>query len=155
MVLIDYQIPKHPGIIFSKILGLGVEFNPGIPGYPRIPLGPGAQIIWARCCPRHAPDDIFIHCGFPQDFPKWSPSSHLSVSYLISSKRLLFKNIAHDGSFQHCTWLYLALPDCVRLYLLWMRYYRQSSPISTNSTSLEETLLSPVGELKHRHGCCG
>ena len=99
MVLIDYQIPKHPGIIFSKILGLGVEFNPGIPGYPRIPLGPGAQIIWARCCPRHAPDDIFIHCGFPQDFPKWSPSSHLSVSYLISSKRLLFENIAHVGSF--------------------------------------------------------
>ena len=30
------------------------------------------------------------------------------VSYLISSNRLLFKNIAHDGSFQHCTWLYLA-----------------------------------------------
>ena len=28
-----------------------------------------------------------------------------------------FYNIAHDGSFQHCTWLYLALHDCARLYL--------------------------------------
>ena len=39
--------------------------------------------------------------------PKWP----LSVSYLISSNCLLFENIAHEGSFQHCTWLYLAQPS--------------------------------------------
>ena len=52
---------------------------------------------------------------------EWSPSGsqvvYLSVSYLISSKRLLFENIAQDGSFQHCTWLYLALTACTWLYL--------------------------------------
>ena len=40
------------------------------------------------------------------------------MSYLISSKRLPFENIAHDGyTAVHCTWLYLALPDCTQLYL--------------------------------------
>ena len=29
--------------------------------------------ICPRCCPRHAPDDVIIHCGFPQDFPKVFP----------------------------------------------------------------------------------
>ena len=32
-------------------------------------------------------------------------------------KRLLLKNIAHYGSFQHCTWLYLALPLSAMTYL--------------------------------------
>ena len=39
------------------------------------------------------------------------------MSYLISSKRLLLKNIAHDESFQHCNWLYLTVPGYTRLYL--------------------------------------
>ena len=43
--------------------------------------------------------------------PKLMPQTYLSVSYLISSKRLLFKNIAHDG----CTWLYLTVPGCTWL----------------------------------------
>ena len=55
--------------------------------------------------------------NMPQMLSLMMPQTYLSVSYLISSKRLLFKNIAHDGSFQHCTWLYLALPDCAWLYL--------------------------------------
>ena len=38
-----YQIPKNPGILFSKIPGSGLESNPGIPGYPGIPLGPGGE----------------------------------------------------------------------------------------------------------------
>ena len=29
-----YQIPKNPGILFSKIPGSGFESNPGIPGFP-------------------------------------------------------------------------------------------------------------------------
>ena len=42
---------------------------------------------------------------------------------VISSMRLLFKNIAYKWSFQYCTWLYLALqiclavPNCNWLYL--------------------------------------
>ena len=39
----------------------------------------------------------------------WSPSGStcdLSVSYWISSKRLLFENL---GPFRHCTWLYLII----------------------------------------------
>ena len=63
-----------------------------------------------RWCPRHAPDDA-------PDMPQMMPQTYLSVSYLISSKRLLFKNIAHNGSFQHCTWLYLTVPGCTRLCL--------------------------------------
>ena len=59
--------------------------------------------ICPRWCPIHAPD-------IPQMMPQLMPQTYLSVSYLISSKRLLFKNIAHDGSFQHCTWLYPAMP---------------------------------------------
>ena len=39
----------------------------------------------------------------------WS-TFDLSVSYLISSKHLVVENIAHDWSFQHCTWLYLTVP---------------------------------------------
>ena len=31
---------KNPGILFSKIPGSGLEVNPGIPGYPGIPLEP-------------------------------------------------------------------------------------------------------------------
>ena len=27
------------------------------------------------------------------------------------------KNMAHDGPFQRCTLLYLALPDCAQLYM--------------------------------------
>ena len=50
-----------------------------------------------RFYPRHAPDDA------PVDAP-----DILSVSYLISSKRVLFKNIAHDLSA-----LFLALPWCL------------------------------------------
>ena len=54
--------------------------------------------------------DIFDGCS---SGPVWSTSGSqvdLSESYLISSKCLLFKNIAHDGSFQHWTWLCLGLP---------------------------------------------
>ena len=29
--------------------------------------------ICPTCCPRHAPDDVIIHCGFPHDFPKTIP----------------------------------------------------------------------------------
>ena len=61
-----------------------------------------------RWCPRYAPD-----------MPQFMPQTYLSVSYLISSKRLLFENIAHDGSFWHCTWLYLALPGSAMIYDLW------------------------------------
>ena len=43
-----YQIPKNPGILFSKIPGSGFDFNPGIPGYPGIPLGPDPQLVAAR-----------------------------------------------------------------------------------------------------------
>ena len=48
----------------------------------------------------------------------------LSVSYLIFSKRLLFKNIAQDGSFQHFTWLYPAVSCCTWLCLdlLWSTF---------------------------------
>ena len=53
----------------------------------------------------------------PQMTPQLMPQTYLSVSYLVSSKRFLFKNMAHDGPFQHCTWLYLALSNCARLYL--------------------------------------
>ena len=49
-----------------------------------------------------------------QVVPKCS-TNDLSVSYVISSKRLLFENIAHDGSFQHCIWLYLTVHGCTRL----------------------------------------
>ena len=54
--------------------------------------------------PRHAADDA---PDMPYMVPKWSICD-LSVSYLISWKRLLFENTARDGSFQHCTWLYQA-----------------------------------------------
>ena len=49
--------------------------------------------------------------------PQLLPHTYLSVSYLVSSKRFLFKNMAHDGPFQHCTWLYLTVPGCTWLYL--------------------------------------
>ena len=52
---------------------------------------------------------IFSKKSAPHVVPKWS-TCDLSASYLISSKRLLFKNIAHEGSFHHCTWLCLDLP---------------------------------------------
>ena len=47
------------------------------------------------------------------------PQTYLLVSYLIFSKRLLFKNIAHDGP--GCTWLYLTVPGCtwMKLTLPW------------------------------------
>ena len=41
----------------------------------------------------------------------------ISQTYFISSERLLFKNITHDGYFQHSTWLYLAVPGFTWLYL--------------------------------------
>ena len=41
---------------------------------------------------------------------KTSTRTVISIISIISSKCLLFKNIAQDGSFQHCTWLYLTLP---------------------------------------------
>ena len=52
----------------------------------------------------------------PQTCPRHTLQHPLTESYWISSKRLLFKNIAHDGSFQHCTWLHLAVPGCTCLY---------------------------------------
>ena len=58
-------------------------------------------------CLRHASDEAL---DMPQMMPQLMPQTYLSVLYLISSKRLLFKNIAHYGSFQHCTWLCLGLP---------------------------------------------
>ena len=58
--------------------------------------------------------DIFIHFH-PLSYPSFAPFfvlrhvfytfCDLSESYWISLRRLLFKNIAHGGSFQHCTWL--------------------------------------------------
>ena len=36
----------------------------------------------------------------------------LSIIYLIFLMRLLFKFLAHDGSFHHCSLLYLAVPGC-------------------------------------------
>ena len=39
------KIPKNPGILFSKIPGSGLEVNPGIPGYPGIPLEPGGDLL--------------------------------------------------------------------------------------------------------------
>ena len=65
----------------------------------------------------HTPDDA---PDMPQMMPQLMPQTYLSVSYLISSKRLLLKNIAHDGSFSivpGCTWLYLAVPGCTCLCL--------------------------------------
>ena len=54
-----------------------------------------------RLCPRHVPDD--------------APDIPLSITFDIL--KALFRDISHDRSFQHCTWVYLALPDCTRLYL--------------------------------------
>ena len=47
------------------------------------------------------------------------PSGHLdlSVSYLISLKRLIFENIAHGSFKPGCTWLYLAVSGCTWRYL--------------------------------------
>ena len=73
-------------------------------------------------CHRHAPDQMMLqtcprwcHSHAPHDAPDMSQmmssSGPLVVPKWSSSgpqERLLFKNIAHDGSFQHCTWLYLA-----------------------------------------------
>ena len=48
-----------------------------------------------------------------QVVPKWS-TSDLSLSYLISSKRLLFKKY---GIWRAFSALYLAVPGCNLLYL--------------------------------------
>ena len=50
-------------------------------------------------CPRHTPDDA----------PVDAPDIPLSIIFDIL-KAPVFKNIAYEGSFQHCTWLYLSEP---------------------------------------------
>ena len=45
-----YQIPKNHEMRFSKIPGSGFQSNPGIPGYPGIPLGPALAIERFRFC---------------------------------------------------------------------------------------------------------
>ena len=82
----------------------------------------------------------------PGDALKWS-TCDLSVSYLISSKHLLFENITHDGSLKHCTWLYLDVTRCTWLYLAlprsamisymwtgmgWVEISKRTSAMSTN-----------------------
>ena len=49
-----------------------------------------------------------------QVVPKWS-TSDLSLSYLISSKRLLFENMAYDAVIM--TGPFSTEPGCTRLYL--------------------------------------
>ena len=69
--------------------------------------------------------------NFASKWSKWSPSgthvvskwssSDLSVSYLISSKRLFFENIANDGSFRHCTRLYQAVSGSAKVCHVYLR----------------------------------
>ena len=68
------------------------------------PIGPHVVLKWSPIGPH-----VVLK------WPPIGPHVVLSASYLISLKRLLFKNIAHDGSFQH--WLYLAVPGCTWVYL--------------------------------------
>ena len=60
---------------------------------------------------------ITVNNQTPSEIFQWMklylPSCGPSVSYLIFSKRLLLKNIIHDGPFQHS---YLSVPSCTRLY---------------------------------------
>ena len=81
-------------------------------------------------CPpvqRHSSTDIchyftqarfFENKTYTSDFcplsPIVAPDIPLSI-ILISSKRLFFKNMPHDWSFQHCTWLYLTVSGCTWL----------------------------------------
>ena len=83
----------------------------------------------------HAPDDApGMPRIMPHTCPSWCPrhtSMRSSVSYLISLKRLLFENIAHGGSFQHCTWLYPAVPGSA---IQKARLARPSMPMGNWST---------------------
>ena len=43
IALFDIINPEKSRDIIFKIPGSGFDFNPGIPGYPRIPLGPAGD----------------------------------------------------------------------------------------------------------------
>ena len=105
----------------SPLLPIVVHITPHIT--PHITLNvtpispPYHPHITPHIIPHIPPYHPRCHPHIPSISPLMSSPYHplqhpLTVSYVISSKHLLFKNIAHDGSFQHCTWLYLALSDC-------------------------------------------
>ena len=114
------------GALHSWLLRLNINFGLVFaPSRGRLPLA----YLWWDGRGLHALDVVlkspngsqvvsrWSPCG-SQVVPKWS-TSDLSVSYLISSKRLLFRNISHNGSFQHCTRLYMGVPGCTCLGLPW------------------------------------
>ena len=72
-------------------------------------------IVFSNYCWEKRKKKLTVHTFFP--FFVHLPLSDFSVSYLISSKLLLFENIARAGSLQHCTWMYLALPRSAMIYL--------------------------------------
>ena len=97
-------------------------------------------------CPGHAPDNTPDNTpDMPQTMPQLMPQTYLSVLYLI----IFFKNIAHAVSFQHCTWLYLALPNCSRLYLALPWYamiYLSTDCHILSLTGLNTFVYTAIGE---------
>ena len=71
-----------------------------------------------QTCPRHSSD-------MPQVMPQLMPQIYLSVSYLISSKSLLFENITHNGLFSTvpgCNGLFMTVPSSTWLHLALLWY---------------------------------
>ena len=67
---------------------------------------------------RHAPDDAKgIHApDNTPDMPQMMPQYHIPLSIIFDILKVP-DFIAHDESFQHCTWLYLTVPGCTWLCL--------------------------------------
>ena len=69
--------------------------------------------LLSQTCPKHAPQD---DPDMPQTSPRWCPR-HAGLCPRYTSQchiwypqlACFLKNIVHDGSFQHCTWLLVYL----------------------------------------------